>query len=138
MRVLLDTNIVLDVLLERQPFLSESELLWEASEKGLLTAYITASTITDIFYTVRRQADLQKARLAIELCLEAFEICPVDRPVIELALTLSGNDLEDNLILASASTSKLDAVVSRDKQLLSNTFLPGIAPTDLLKQLATS
>jgi predicted nucleic acid-binding protein len=137
-RVLLDTNIVLDVLLERRPFINDSAQIWQAVENKSLTGCITASSITDIFYIVRRQVGLQKAHDSVETCLSTFEICPVDRRTLELAVTLEGNDFEDKLQFACASVAQLDAIVSRDKQVISNKSIPSLTPSDLLAQLATS
>lgn len=55
MRVLLDTNIVLDYLLEREPFLQDTEALFDAIDSGQVVGYVTATTLTDIFYIARRQ-----------------------------------------------------------------------------------
>ena len=63
MNVLLDTNIVLDVLLEREPWFSDSQEIWQASEDGRLTAHLLASTLTDIFYIARKLAGIEKARM---------------------------------------------------------------------------
>lgn len=57
MRVLLDTNVVLDVLLKRQPFVEQASALWQACDEGQLVGYITASSLTDIFYIARRITD---------------------------------------------------------------------------------
>lgn len=74
----------------------------------------TASSLTDIFYVARRITDISQAQQAVRICLQAFEICPVDRRGLELALTLPGSDFEDNLQIASALLSGLDAIVTRD------------------------
>ncbi|HLB46163.1 MAG TPA: PIN domain-containing protein [Anaerolineales bacterium] len=95
MRVLLDTNVVLDVLLRRDPWLKEA--LWQANDDSRLVGYISASTLTDIFYVARKLAGLDAARRAVRICLDAFEICPIDRSTLELAAALSGADFKDNL-----------------------------------------
>ena len=77
MRVLLDTNIILDVLLNRRPWILNSKNIWQANNERRITAYITGTTLTDIFYIARRIADYSIAQKAIIMCLEAFEICTV-------------------------------------------------------------
>lgn len=58
MRVLLDTNVVLDVLLNRETWVKDSAAVWQASDQGRIIGHITATTLTDIFYVSRRLADL--------------------------------------------------------------------------------
>ena len=114
LRVLLDTNVVLDVLLKRDPWLTDSQAVWQAADDQQLTAYLPASAVTDIFYVARRLTDLVKARQAVQVCLDAFEIITVDRSVLERAQILSGSDFEDNVQLACAELNDLDAIVTRD------------------------
>jgi predicted nucleic acid-binding protein len=49
MRVLLDTNVVLDVLLNRQPWVNDAAAVWQANDDGRVIVYLAASTFTDIF-----------------------------------------------------------------------------------------
>jgi len=67
MRVLLDTNILLDVLLDRAPFAADSSAVWTACDDGHMVGFITASSLTDIYYIARRAADAATARVAISL-----------------------------------------------------------------------
>jgi predicted nucleic acid-binding protein len=94
MRILLDTNIILDVLLNREPWVTVSSEIWTACDQGQLTGYIPASVLTDIFYIARRATDIATACVAVGLCLAAFAICPVDWQTLERAITLPGNDFE--------------------------------------------
>lgn len=115
MRVLIDTNIVLDVLLSRQPFADDSDKVWQANEEGRITGYITATTLTDIFYVARKEIGIKGALAAVRVCLDAFEVCTVDKVTLQVALALPGNDFEDNLQIACLGIAGLDAFVTRDK-----------------------
>ena len=131
MRVLIDTNIVLDVLLSRQPFAADSDRVWQANEEGRITGYITATTLTDIFYIARKEVGLDKAHAAVLVCLDAFEVCPVDKPTLRAASALPGNDFEDNLQIACLKIAGLDAFVTRDKGDFSNANVPVLTPLDI-------
>ena len=96
MRVLFDTNVVLDVLLRREPWAKEAAAVWQANDEGRIVGYILASALTDVFYIACRHKGLEAARVAIHTCLEAFEICAVDRQTLEQADALPGDDFEDN------------------------------------------
>ena len=135
MRVLVDTNVVLDVLLKRDPWAASASAMWKAIDDGQLVGYITASAITDIFYVARRLTDLDTAQEAVQTCLEAFEICAVDRQVLERAIGLAGKDFEDNLQIACAEADELDAIVSRDLEGFASTSITFLAPDSLLEHL---
>jgi hypothetical protein len=83
MRVLLDTNVLLDVLLKRDPWVIESSAAWQAHDEGQVVGHVMACAITDIFYIARRLAGLETAHTAARICLEAFEICAVDHQALE-------------------------------------------------------
>ena len=135
MRVLLDTNMVLDVLLKREPWAAEARAVWKASDDGRITGYILASALTDIFYIARKQGGLEAARTAVHTCLEAFEICAVDRQTLEQAEALPGNDFEDNLQIAGASIAGLDAIVTRNTTDFEGATLLILTPGELSAQL---
>lgn len=135
MRVLLDTNIVLDVLLDRAPFVVDSSAIWEACDAGRLTGCIPASALTDIFYIARRAEDVATARVAVGLCLAAFEVLPVDRPTVEAATTLPGADFEDNLQIACAVSAGVDAIVTRNSGDFAAAPMPVLTPAALLARL---
>lgn len=135
MRLLFDTNIVLDVLLQREPWVKPAKSLWEASDRGDLRGYLAVCTLTDIFYVARRLTGLSMARQSVEVCLAAFEICPADRSSLELALTFPGNDFEDNLQLAVAQQAALDGIVTRNPDDFADSSVPVLTPEAALQQL---
>jgi predicted nucleic acid-binding protein len=114
MRVLFDTNVVLDVLLNRDPWVVDAKVLWQAVDDEKLIGYLPASALTDIFYVARRLTDIVRARQAVQVCLDGFEIATVDRGVLERAQLLSGSDFEDNVQMACAEFNDLDAIVTRN------------------------
>jgi predicted nucleic acid-binding protein len=138
MRILVDTNVVLDVLLKRDPWTVSASAMWKAIDDGQLVGYITASTITDIFYVARRLTALDTAQEAVQTCLDAFEICAVDRQILERAINLAGKDFEDNLQIACAEADDLDAIVSRDLEGLASTSITVLTPDSLLEHLRSA
>ena len=130
--VLFDTNVVLDVLLNRAPWGTEAAACRQAIDEGRIVGCLTATTITDIFYVARKHKGLAGAFEAVRVCLDAFAICLVDRRVLEQALDLLGADFEDNLQIACAAQANLDAVVTRDKGGFRDSTLPAFTPSELL------
>jgi hypothetical protein len=99
---------------------------------------VLASAVTDIFYLARKQVGLETAHKAIRTCLNAFEICTIDRSMLDRALMLPGSDLEDNLQEACALIYGLEAIVTRDKAGFKRSTIPVMTPTEVLAQLAST
>ena len=135
MRILLDTNIILDVLLERHPWFSEASAIWKLCDKGVIEGSIGATTMTDIFYFAHRADDLEAADRAVQVCLKTFVICKVNRTVLELATTKSGNDFEDNILIVCAELCGLDGIVTRDKKGFKDATIPVYTPEELLQEI---
>lgn len=135
MRLLFDTNVILDVLLEREPFVNDARTLWTANDSGTVDGYLTASALTDIHYIARKIAGSDMARQAIQLCLDAFELCPVDRETIEYAMILQGADFEDNVQIASATLAGLEGIVTRDPHGFEASLVPIFTTEDIIESL---
>ncbi|WP_035990344.1 PIN domain-containing protein [Leptolyngbya sp. KIOST-1] len=114
MKVLVDTNIVLDVILEREPFVESATDLFALIENGKIQGYIAATTITNIFYIVRKLEGREVALDAIARLLRGFNLCAVESQVIQRALELNLPDFEDGVQLACAVLGNLDAIAIRD------------------------
>ena len=114
MRVLLDTNVILDVLLDRAPWVDPASTLWRAVDEGKITGYIMSCALANINDSARRLTDSERASTAVQLCLNTFEICTVDRRTLIEAITLSGRDFEDDMQIACAMFYSLDAIITRD------------------------
>lgn len=136
MRVLIDTNIVLDFLLQREPFSQDAELLFQAIDVGEVVGYVTATTLTDIFYISRRHTrSIEQARQAVSETLTVMMICPVDRPVLESAFNSGLADFEDAVQIFSAVAQGLEAIVTRDAQGFLSSLIPVLSLQELLQQV---
>ena len=111
---LLDTNVILDVLLDRPPWNTDAITLWQAKLNGQFVVYVTATSLTDILYIIRRYAGREKAWQAVHSVLDQLSVIPVGMEELRLATTLGKNDFEDNLQVASAISKQLDLIVTRN------------------------
>ena len=135
MRLLVDTNIVLDFLPEREPFFQDAETLFTAIGSGQMVGYVTATTLTDIFYIARRQTqNIERARQAVSITLAVMEICVVERATLENALTLALVDFEDAVQVFCALAQGLEAIVTRDAGFAS-TLVPVLSIDQALQAL---
>lgn len=114
MRVLIDTNVVLDFLQEREPFVEDAAKLFERIDAGEIEGLIAAITITNIYYIVRKAVGIDAAKDAVTQILSDLQICTVDREILEQAVTLSFRDFEDAVQYACAIAYSVDAIVTRD------------------------
>jgi predicted nucleic acid-binding protein len=88
LRVIIDTNVVLDVLLERDPFVKAAVDIFCLVEESRIDAFLCATTIRTIDYLLTRSLPSSKARDALRNLISLFEIATVNRPVIERALSV--------------------------------------------------
>jgi predicted nucleic acid-binding protein len=134
-KILIDTNVVLDLLLEREPFVETAIALFEQIEQGKLEGSIAATTITNIFYIIRKTEGREVALAAIHRLLIGLRFCAVDRQTVETALSFGLKDFEDSIQLACATLSQLDAIVTRDQKDFIGSSLPIYSPKELLNQI---
>lgn len=136
MRVLIDTNVLLDFLLQRELFFQDAERLFQAIDSGQSVGYVTATTLTDIFYIARRhKRSIEQARQAVSETLTAMEICPVNRGVLEVAFSSGLADYEDAIQVACAVAQGLDAILTRDSQGFLNSSVPVLSVQECLHRL---
>lgn len=136
MRVLLDTNVILDALLQRAPWVVQANSIWQASQLGRLEAAMTASALTDVYYIARRHSGATQARIVLRACLDDLTILPVDEALLEQAWLIQIADFEDALQVACAVRDNLDAIVTRDPAGFVGSSVPVLSPTDLIARLS--
>lgn len=138
MRVLFDTNIVLDFLLERGTFLPDALALFTAHDQKKIDAFVSAITPVNVFYIIRKEAGLQKAVEAVAAILDTLDVCFLDKRILEDATQLPVTDYEDAVQVASALSSRLDCIVTRDLKDYKNSPLPVYSPSDFIALLSAT
>jgi predicted nucleic acid-binding protein len=131
MRVLIDTNIVLDFLQEREPFVEAAAQLFKRIDAGEIEGFITATTITNIYYIIRKAAGSEVAIDAIIQIMTDLHICAVERNVLEQAIALNFQDFEDAVQYACAIGYGVDAIITRDISGFINSEIPVMSPGEL-------
>ena len=135
MKLLLDTNVILDLLFRREKWLTQATQLWEAHLQGQIQVHISASAVTDVFYIVRRQSGLAFARESITKILNTLYIVPVDYETLVLAHQMKADDFEDNVQMACAAQAQLDAIVTRNNKDFKLETVLVFTPEELLQKL---
>ena len=133
MRVLIDTNVILDLLLDREPFSNHAAILISEVEKGKLIGILCATTITTIYYLVSKSLSKEEANKSLELIFSLFEIAPVNRIVLETAKNLKFKDFEDAVIYSAAFHSNVDVIITRNPRDFKAGEIPVYEPKEFLE-----
>jgi predicted nucleic acid-binding protein len=134
-RALIDTDVILDLPLDRPGFADHAAALWEAGEQGRFDAYISVITPVNVFYIARKLKGAEDARYAVGVLLSALRVCNLDLPTLQTAMALPLTDFEDAVQLASAMANHIDAIITRNLKDYKNASLPVFSPPDFLASL---
>ena len=118
MIVLLDTNILLDALQERQPFDIEAKEILKRSQNGEINCLFTANAATDIFYIYSRARDVKSAKIALDFLLTHYGVVSVTHEDCINALSLPMDDFEDAVVVICAQKANADYIITRDEKFL--------------------
>ena len=135
MRILIDTNIILDIVQKQEPFFADS---YQALRKAIETnveCLISASAATDIFYMLRRAfQSSQKAKERIEQLSQIFAFADVQGADIQTALMRSMPDFEDAVVDAVAERSGASYILTRNIRDFVGSSVPAVSPAEFLKK----
>ena len=130
MKLLIDTNIIIDVLGNREPFFEDSYRIIQLGLEGELETIISAGTVTDVYYILRRYIhDANTVREKIFILSNYVKICKCASDDITNALILFIPDYEDAVIAATARREKADFIITRDEKDFENSPVPAMNPT---------
>jgi predicted nucleic acid-binding protein len=130
-KVLFDTNVILDVLQNRQPHAQAATQLVARIERKEITGYVCATTITTIFYLASKAIGAETAKAQIKLMLELFEVTQVDKTVLLSAMQAGFSDFEDAVLYKAAQHASVDCIVTRNIKDFKQSKLPVYLPAEL-------
>ena len=132
MKIVLDTNVILDVLANREPFADDSEAVLTACLGSQSEAAITANTVTDIAYVLHKHLDRASIKVALLGLLELVNVVEVNRGNCIGAFDLAMNDYEDALLAHCAKGWGADYIVTRNKKDFSASPITALTPSEFL------
>jgi predicted nucleic acid-binding protein len=135
MIVLFDTDVVLDLFLDRQPFAEAAALMFSKVEEEEIQGFVCATTITIIYYLAAKTIGIRKAKWATRKLLSFLEVASVDSTVIEGALEGKYKDFEDGVIAEAALQIKANAIITRNVKDFRTSPVPAHSPTEMLRIL---
>ena len=137
MTVFLDSNIILDILLKNEELYKESQQLLNLADNHKIDFFISATSVTDIFYIVNKKIkNREKTKEHIKLLLELVSIAGIDETCIINALNSSWKDFEDAVQHESSVQFQADYLVTRNTKDFKTSFVEVITPGDFLKKLS--
>lgn len=123
-RLLIDTNILLDLVLERLPWASEAALLLDAVERGRAKGYVASHTITTLYYVIARARDRRIAATAVSDLLGFLTAVPLETHDFQHALVLGLSDFEDAVQVAAGLKISADYIVTRNEKDFEGATIP--------------
>lgn len=136
MRLMIDTNIFLDVLLRREPFFDSSKALLKLCEDKKVQGFLSASSATDIFYLVRKGLQsTDSAYKALGSILNIAKILTVTSNDVLNAFMQKAADFEDCLLATCAKSNKCSAIVTRNKKDFPDFGITLMSPEEILKEM---
>jgi predicted nucleic-acid-binding protein len=135
-RVLFDSDVLLDVLAQRQPFVIASAQALNTVTQEQVQGYVSGHAVTNIFYILRRQIGSEAARELLSRLLQRIQVASVTDEVIRQALQSSMTDFEDAVTSAAANVAGLEMIVTRNTSDFVTSSVPAIMPEDFLATLS--
>jgi predicted nucleic acid-binding protein len=134
MRILFDTNVIIDVAGERHPFFEDSFKVFQMAADKIITGIVGAGSVTDVYYIIKKNYHNSKeAELSIIALIKILE--PVDTKAedIKTAIKMELSDFEDAVICATAVREKADYILTRNVDDFANSPVKVITPAAFLK-----
>ncbi|HEY5433513.1 MAG TPA: PIN domain-containing protein [Coriobacteriia bacterium] len=138
MRVLFDTNVVLDVLLAREPHALVAAQLMAMADGGAIEGVVSATTVTTIHYIAAKAVGREAAGGRVRELLAIFDVACVDRDVVVSALDAGFADYEDAVVHEAGRADSVAAIVTRNGKDFESATIPVFDPNELLAALVAS
>ena len=134
MKALVDTNVVLDVLLDRRPHSTDSAQIFRLVEEGRLYGVLCATTITTIDYLLLQSLGRSEARKYLAQLIRLFDVAAVNRVVIEGAMRSRIADFEDAVLEQAAAWAGAEVIITRNVRDFSQGVIRVLDPRQYLAQ----
>jgi len=137
-KLLIDTSVLLDILLDRKPHVEGSAAIWAVIESRKAAGYIAAHAVTTVYYLVQRELGAEGARLVVDAILKILAVAAVDGLVIQDALRLPLADFENSVTVSAAHIAECDCIVTRNLKDYRRSHFPCLTPESAVAILAST
>ncbi len=135
MKLLIDANVLLDVLQNREPFVQSSSIIWKLCETEQAKGYVSSLTFANLVYVMRKELDAKKIEetlLALSLIFEfvGFHVTDLSR-----AAALKWNDFEDAVQSVTAQRVQADYIITRNVRDFAKSNVIAFTPAELISRI---
>ena len=135
MRLLFDTNIIMDIALKRIPYYNDSVAIFQKINNTSVYGFITATTITDIYYIAKKSKGYKIAIEFIDNLVQILELIGIDKEIVIEALKNKQSDFEDSIQSIASYNHGLDFIITRNVKDFKKSPVPALTPSEYLKTL---
>ena len=135
MKALIDTNVILDVLCSRESFVKFSFIVWKYCEVSRSEGYISALSVPDIVYILRKELTPEKTKQVIDTLFLIFNVADLRTSDLKKAGAMKSGDYEDALQMICAERIREDYIVTRNTADFADSRVPVITPYELIGKL---
>ena len=133
MRFLVDANILLDVLMNRQPHVTDSANIWKLCETGQTEGYISSLTFANLIYIMRKEINPKGIEIILDKLSLIFHFADLTSSDLISAAKLQWNDFEDAVQCVTAKRLNADYIITRNVKDFKESDIIAITPTNMLK-----
>lgn len=135
MKVLIDTNVILDVLCARTEFLEDSSRVWKYCEVNKITGVVSALSIPNIVYILRKELDPTRTKDIIDRIMLIFDIADLKAEDLHRAAEMKIADYEDAVQMCCADRINADFIITRNVRDFVSSPVPAIKPSELTDRI---
>ena len=132
MNVFIDTNVLMDVLLDREPFVTQSEEVWFLADRGKIRGLVSVLSFPNIYYVCRKMRGADGAKSMMTLLRDTFTVAPLDEQILNQAIDAKFADFEDAIQYFSALRADADCFLTRNPDHFPRSHLRVFTPTEFL------
>ena len=134
MNVLIDGNIILDVLQNREPHIEASSKVWKLCETNLVNGYVSALTFADMVYVMRKELTPEKTYEVLKKLALIFHFTEMSLTDMEKAAGMMWKDYEDAVQAATAERIRATAIITRNIKDYQQSKIPAFTPAEFLER----
>ena len=133
MRLMLDANVILDVLIDREPFVKDAALIWDLCETEKVYGSISSLTVTNLVYVMRKSLDRKGIKTVMNALSSIFTIEDLRAADVARAAEIQWDDFEDAVQYATAQRIKADYIITRNTKDFAASSIKAISPEEFIR-----
>jgi predicted nucleic acid-binding protein len=131
LRILIDTDVLLDLALDRTPHADGAARVMGAVQRGTVSGIVAWHTISNLYYILTSFSDRTQALSFVRDLAAIVEVAPADSATLEIVLSLDMKDFEDAMQVAAAIAAGAERIVTRNSRDFRRSPIAVVAPGKL-------